>query len=50
YKGRFVAKGYNQHPGFDYLKIFVPTVCLPTIHIVLVLAAIHDLYLCSVDV
>jgi len=28
YKGRLVAKGYNQSPGFDYLEIFAPTECL----------------------
>jgi hypothetical protein len=31
YKGTVVAKGYNQHPGFDYIEIFAPTVRMPTI-------------------
>ena len=26
YKGRLVAKDYNQRPGFDYLEIFAPTI------------------------
>jgi len=43
YKGRLVAKGYNQRPGFDYLEIFAPTVRMPTIQVVLAMAAIEDL-------
>jgi len=31
YKGRLVAKGYNQHSGFDNLEIFAPIVRMPTI-------------------
>jgi len=50
YKGCLVAKGYNQRPGFDYLKIFTPTVHMASIHIILALAAIHNLHLRSVDV
>ena len=45
-----VTQGFSQHPGFEYLKLFTPTVCLPTLCIILELAAIHDLHLWSVDV
>ena len=31
YKAQLVAKGYNQQPGFDYLKVFAPTVRLSSI-------------------
>ena len=50
YKARLVAQGFNQHPGFEYLEVFAPTVRLPTLRIVLVLAAIHDWHLWSVDI
>ena len=50
YKGRLVAQGFSQRPGFEYLEVFAPTVRLPTLHIILALAAIHDLHLWSVDV
>ena len=45
-----VAQGFSQYLGFKYLEVFAPTVRLPTLHIILVLAAIHDLHLWSVDV
>ena len=50
YKGCLVAQGFSQCPGFEYLKVFASTVCLPTLHIILALAALHDLHLWSVDV
>jgi hypothetical protein len=45
YKGRVVAKGYNQRPGFDYIEIFAPTVRMPTIRVVLAISALHDYHL-----
>jgi hypothetical protein len=49
-EGRVVAKGYNQCPGFDYIKIFAPTVRMPTIRVVLAISALHDYHLCSIDI
>jgi hypothetical protein len=50
YKGRVVAKGYNQRPGFDYIEIFAPTVRMPTIRVVLAISALHDYHLRSIDI
>ena len=50
YKARLVARGYNQHPGFDYLEVFAPTVHLSSIRVILALAALQDLHLHSLDV
>jgi hypothetical protein len=50
YKGRVIAKGYNQRPGIDYIEIFAPTVRMPTIHVVLAISALHDNHLRSIDI
>jgi hypothetical protein len=50
YKGRVVAKGYNQRPGFDYIEIFAPAIRMPTIHVVLAISALHDYHLRSIDI
>ena len=44
------TQGFSQHPGFEYLEVFAPTVHLLTLRIILALTAIHDLHLWSVNV
>ena len=50
YKARLVTKCYSQHPGFDFKETFAPTVRYSTIHIILAIAALENLELCSVDI
>jgi hypothetical protein len=50
YKARMVAKGYSQHPGFDFKETLAPTVRYSTIQIILAIAALEDLKLCSLDI
>jgi hypothetical protein len=50
YKARLVTKGYSQHPGFDYTKVFAPTFSQSSLRLLLALSAIEDLELCSVNI
>jgi hypothetical protein len=50
YKGRLVAKGCAQRPGYDYLKTFSPVIHLETIRAILTLTAIHDFVIQQMDV
>ena len=50
YKARFCAKGYSQCPGFDFKETFAPTVRYSTIRIILAIAALEDLEICSIDI
>src|SRR5882724_9219642 len=50
HKARLIAKGYSQQPGFKYLEIFTPTICMSTVRTILALVAIEDLHLQSIDI
>ena len=50
YKGRLVAKGFSQRPGFDYNETFAPTPKWASIRAILALAALENLELESVDI
>lgn len=50
YKGRLVAKGFSQHPGFDYTDTFAPTPKWATLRAILALGALHDFEMHSVDI
>jgi hypothetical protein len=43
YKVRLVAKGYTQNEGEDFFDTYSPIARLTTIHVLLTLAASHDL-------
>lgn len=50
YKGRLVAKGFSQRPGFEYTETFAPTAKWAALRAVLAIAAYEDLELESVDI
>jgi hypothetical protein len=50
YKGRVVAKGYAQRPGFDYTETFAPTAKWAALRAILALAALEDMELESIDI
>lgn len=50
YKARLVVKGYSQKKGIDFEEIFAPVVKMPSIRIVLGLAASLDLEVEQMDV
>jgi hypothetical protein len=47
---RVILFSEYQHPGFDYIEIFTPTVRMPTIRVVLAISALHDYHLHSIDI
>ena len=50
YKGRVVAKGYSQRPGFDYTETFAPTAKWAALRAILATAALRDMEIESVDI
>jgi hypothetical protein len=50
YKGRLVAQGFSQRPGFDYNETFAPTPTWAALRAVIAIAALEDLELESVDI
>ena len=50
YKGRLVAKGFNQIHGIDYDETFSPVAMFKSIRIMLAIAAYHDYEIWQMDV
>lgn len=50
HKARWVAKGFSQRPGFDFLQSYAPTVMTNTVRTILALVAHEDLEFDVVDV
>jgi hypothetical protein len=49
-KARFIAKGYSQKFGYDYLHTYAPVASMTTIRLILALTCILDLDLDNMDV
>lgn len=50
YKGRVVAQGFSQRPGFDYTETFAPTPQWAALRAILAVVALEDLECESVDI
>ena len=50
YKGRLVAKGCAQHPGFDYNETYSPVIQLEMIRAILALVPIYNLKINQMDI
>ena len=50
YKGRLVAKGFNQVEGVDYEETFAPVAMVKSIRILLAIAAYYDYEIWQMDV
>ena len=50
YKARMVAKGCAQRPGYDYLEMHSPIMCMEIIHAILAVAAMQKLFIYQLDI
>jgi hypothetical protein len=50
FKERLVAKGFKQKEGIDYFDTYAPVARITSIHILMALASIYDLYVHQMDV
>ena len=50
YKGRLVAKGCTQRPGYDYVETFLPVVRLETLQVLLAITVVKNLKMKQMDV
>ena len=50
FKARYVARGYSQVPGYDFVETFSPVTRMDVIRLVICIAAILNLYLFNMDV
>ena len=49
-KARYVAKGFSQQKGIDYQETFSPVISMPSLRVMLSLAAYKDFELVQIDV
>jgi hypothetical protein len=50
FKARFVAKGWSQRDGLDYIETFSPVIRTASMRLFLTIAAARDLELCQLDI
>ena len=50
YRSRLVAKGYLQHPGYDYTEVFAPTFQPASLRLITTLATKEEFKMRSVDI
>jgi hypothetical protein len=50
FKARFVAQGYSQRPGEDFMETFSPTIRVESLRVLLAIGAVEDLEIRQCDV